>query len=283
MDQHREQNRRSWNAVVPVHNSHRADQVAFFRDGGSTLFPEELALLGDVRGQRVAHLLCNAGQDALSLAQRGAIVTGVDISDAAIRSAQEIAAATGIAATFVRRDVYAWLATTATTTERFDVVYCAYGAMCWLHDLDTWARGVAAILKENGRFVLVEFHPVSNMFDHDWHFTAPYPPGGRTLHLPGVGDYVGASRGGLTPSSFAAGVQDFVNPEPCVVYQWGVGEVITALAGAGLSVTALHEYPYTNGERPFARMREEVGRRMFPPPDVPALPLMYGLAAIKGR
>jgi SAM-dependent methyltransferase len=283
MMDHGEQNRRSWNAVVPAHNSHRADQIKFFRSGGSTLFGEELALLGDVQGKRVAHLLCNSGQDTLSLAHLGAIVTGVDISDAAIQHATHLAQQTGIAATFVRSDVYAWLGHAASTNDRFDVVYCAYGAVCWLHDLQAWADGVAAILDPGGRFVLVEFHPVSNMFDPDWQFARSYPATGRPLVLPGVGDYVGASAGGLTPSGFAPGVQDFHNPEPCILYQWGVGEVVTALANAELRITALHEYPYSNGERPFANMREDVARRMLPPSDVPAMPLMYGVVAVKDR
>lgn len=269
--------------MVPAHASHHADQIAFLRNGGSTLFAEELALLGDVVSKRVAHLLCNSGQDTLSLAQRGAMVTGVDISDAAIKHAMHLAQQTGIAASFVRSDVYDWLAHAASTNDHFDIVYCAYGAVCWLHDLQAWANGVAAILRPGGRFVLVEFHPVSNMFDADWQFARAYPSGGRPMVLPGVGDYVGASAGGLTPSGFAPGIDHFDNPEPCVLYQWGVGEVVTALAGAGLRITALHEYPYSNGERPFANMREDAQRRMLPPLDVPTIPLMYGVAAVKDQ
>ena len=74
----REQNRRSWNAATRAHNSHKADQAAFLRNGGSTLYAEELELLGDVVERRLVHLLCNSGQDSLSLAAMGARVTGVD-------------------------------------------------------------------------------------------------------------------------------------------------------------------------------------------------------------
>jgi SAM-dependent methyltransferase len=267
--------------VVPAHESHRADQAAFFRGGGSTLFAEERALLGNLAGRTVVHLMCNTGQDTLSLARLGAIVTGVDLSDSAIASARELAAATELAATFVRADVYDWLRQTAAGAQRFDVVYCAYGVICWLDDLQPWARGIAAILKSGGRFVLVEFHPVSNMFDQQWRLVADYPAGGRLLALPGIGDYVGTSEGGLTPSGYAEGMQNFENPEPCYLHQWGLGEVVTALAEAGLAITALHEYPYTNGERPFAEMRADADRRMYSPDGVPALPLMYGLAARK--
>ena len=56
-----------------------------------------------------------------------------------------------------------------------------------------------------------------------------------------------------------------------------------SLARAGLEITALEEYPYSNGERHFANMRELSGRRMLPPENVPAVPLMYGVRAEKNR
>ncbi|MDQ3793582.1 MAG: class I SAM-dependent methyltransferase, partial [Actinomycetota bacterium] len=96
----REQNRLSWNAVAGAHESHRGDLAGFLRSGGSTLFPEELELLGNLEGKTLAHLQCNSGGDSLSLAGRGATVTGVDISDEAIAFARQLAADTGIPATF---------------------------------------------------------------------------------------------------------------------------------------------------------------------------------------
>src|ERR671921_1609676 len=102
----REQNRLSWNAVVGVHDSHRGDLAGFLRKGGSTLFPEERALLGDLNGKALAHLQCNSGGDSLSLALLGASVTGVDISDEAISSARNLSSEAGIPADFVRADIY---------------------------------------------------------------------------------------------------------------------------------------------------------------------------------
>jgi SAM-dependent methyltransferase len=49
-------NRQSWNEATRAHNSHKADQARFLREGGSTLFPEELELLGDLRGKTLLHL-----------------------------------------------------------------------------------------------------------------------------------------------------------------------------------------------------------------------------------
>ena len=278
----REQNRRSWNAVVPAHESHRLDQAAFFQRGGLTLFPEERELLGDVAHRSVVHLLCNTGQDTLSLAQLGAIVTGVDISDVAIERARQLAAESNIAAAFECMDVYDWLQKAAKHGQRFDIVYAAYGVVCWLHDLQQWAQGIASVLNAGGRFVLVEFHPVSNMLNADWQLTAAYPTGGRRLLLDGVGDYVGASLGGLTPGGYHHGVQNFHNPEPCHLFRWGLAEVVMALIKAGLTIEGLHEYPYVNGEHPFNDMQQIEGRRLLPPSHVPSMPLMYGLAARKG-
>jgi len=274
----REQNRRSWNAVVPAHQSHRPGQAAFLRAGGRSVFPEELALLGELAGRSLLHLLCNAGQDSLSFAALGAQVTGVDISDAAIEQARRLSAESGIAAEFVRADVYDFL---AAPPRSYDLIYCGYGAICWLHDLELFARGVAAALAPGGRFALMEFHPASNMFDANWRLAHSYPAGGTLLTLDGVGDYVGAAGGGLSPGGFAEGVAGFVNPEPCHLFRWGVGEVVSALAGAGLVLRALREFTYVNGERPFERMEPAGERRWRQPDDVPAIPLMYGVMAEK--
>ncbi len=73
-----ELNRRSWNTATVAHNSHKGDQAAFFRHGGST----ERKLLGDVTGLRL--LQCKAGQGTPSLARDGADATSVDIADEAI-------------------------------------------------------------------------------------------------------------------------------------------------------------------------------------------------------
>jgi len=278
----REQNRLSWNAVVGAHESHRGDLAGFLREGGSTLFPEELALLGDLRGKTLAHLQCNSGGDSLSLVSLGARVTGVDISDEAISSARRLSRESGISADFVRADVYDWLGEAAREERRFDVVFSSYGVVCWLPDLNSWARGIAAVLRPGGRFVLVDFHPVAEIFDESWNLSGSYPSDGEARLLgEGVGDYVGESGGGLTPAGFVEGVRNFGNPERCHLFSWGLGEVVTALAGAGLRITTLEEYAYSNGERHFAGMRELPGRRMVPPDGVPAVPLMYAIQAEK--
>jgi len=280
-----EENRLSWNEATKAHNSHKRDQARFLREGATTLFPEELELLGDVRGLSLVHLQCNAGQDTLSLAQLGAIVTGVDISDEAIAFAERLAEESGISPTFTRTDVYDWLEQAARNGQRFDVVFCSYGALCWLSDLRLWARGVAAVLRPGGRFVCVDFHPLLMVFDEqDWTLKYPYFGEGRAFTWEqGIGDYVAASGEVLAPSGYLDGVQGFRNPRRCHEFQWTIGEIVTALLDAGLIISALKEYPYSNGAKLCQRMRETPGKRLLPPEGMPSLPLMFGIVARKAE
>ena len=272
-----EANRVSWNLATEAHNSHKRDQAAFFRAGGSTLFPDEIDLLGDLHGKTLLHLQCNAGQDTLSLAQLGATVTGVDISDTAIDFARKLSVDSGILATFERADIFDWLAKDAA---RYDVVFVSYGALVWLSDLKAWGRGIARVLKADGRLVLLEFHPVFGIFEEGWKPTYDYM-GGTHLSFGGVGDYVALSGDVLAPSGYEEGVVEFANPHPSHEFCWGVADIVSALLDAGLLLRALREYPYSNGFKRFGDMRDLPGGRFTVPEGMPQLPMMLGLVAQK--
>jgi len=272
-----EENRQSWNAATDAHNSHKADQAAFFRSGGSTLYPDEIELLGDLHGKSLVHLQCNAGQDTLSLARLGATVTGVDISDTAITFAQQLSADTNIPATFIRSDVYDWFEQAAQRG-----AFSSYGAIIWLSDIAAWAKGIASILKPGGKVVVLDFHPYPMIFDWDWQPKFSYFNGANGEHFAnGVGDYVAIAGDVLTPSGYVEGVKDFVNPHPGHEFNWSISEIITALLQAGLSLKTYKEYPYFNGAKLFNDMRPGEGNRYYPPETMPSLPLMYGLVAQK--
>ncbi|ARF89745.1 class I SAM-dependent methyltransferase [Burkholderia cenocepacia] len=274
-----ELNRLSWNTATVAHNSHKGDQAAFFRNGGSTLFPEERELLGDLTGLRLLHLQCNAGQDTLSLVRDGADATGVDISDEAIDFARRLSADAGLPARFERADVLDWMPEAAARGERFDRVFTSYGAICWLSDLSAWARGIASLLAPGGRFAMIEFHPFSLYFDEQWQPRYDYFKSDATEEPAGVGDYVAASGTGLGEQHDHPGIVGFANPHPSYEFMWGIGDVVNALVSAGLAIERLNEYPYANGWKGFDGMRELEGRRMVPPEGMPRLPLMYAIAA----
>lgn len=275
-----EDNRLSWNEATKAHNSHKGDQAQFFRAGGSTLFPEETELLGTIAGLSLVHLQCNAGQDTLSLARLGAIVTGVDISDEAILFAQTLSQQSGIAAAFERSDLFDWFEVVIDRAAQFDIAFASYGAICWISDLNLWAQGIAAILKPGGRLVVVDFHPVAMLFDQDWSHRFPYFADGAITWEEGISDYVAASGTGLA-IDYQTGIENFRNPHRSHEFQWGMAEIITAILNAGLTLKTFKEYPYSNGCKLFERMHETADRRTFPPDDIPNLPLMYGIVAQK--
>ena len=279
-----EDNRLSWNAVTPAHNSHKGDQASFFRCGGCKLYPEDRELLGDVRGLEIVHLQCNCGQDTLSIANLGARqVTGVDISDTAIDFAEQLGRDAGVTnAKFLRSDVYDWFdRATGDSGERFDIAFSSYGALCWLSDLGTWARGVASILKPGGWLVLVDYHPASQMFDAKLERKYSYFAEGRAqTWADGVGDYV-AETGTSPYGAFLPGVQRFKNPHPVHEFQWAIGEIVTAILDAGLALTTLKEFPYANGNKAFESMRNIGGDRWALPPESANIPLMYAVSAQK--
>lgn len=279
-----EDNRRSWNAATLAHNSHKGNQIHFFRQGGSTLFPEERELLGPIENQRVLHLQCNSGQDSLSLAQLGAKVTGVDISDEAIDFARSLSIRTGIRGEFHRADLYDWLADAGDVGRRFDVVFSSYGTVCWLSDLELWARLLARVLARGGRLVTVDFHPMLYMLDEDGGLQRPYSSHGTALSdEQGVGDYVGDSGPSLVPWGFQEGIRNFRNPYPTHFFHWGIGEILASLLDAGMVLDVFREYPYANGCRFFRHGQVAGRRRHLPPLALPSLPMMYGLIMTKSN
>lgn len=277
---HHQINRLSWNEGTMAHNSHKGDQASFFRRGGNTLFSEEQQLLGDIAGKTLLHLQCNSGQDTLSLANHlGALATGVDISDEAIRFARQLSHDSGIAAEFVRADIYDFF---EENQALYDVVFCSYGVLCWLSNLESWGRGIDRCLRPGGRFVLIDFHPAFAIFDEEWNLRYEYMGGVFHEFESGIGDYVALTGAAAETDALEPGIEDFVNPYPGVEYQWGVAEVVMGLVRAGLSLVDLQEYQFSNGFKPIGGMRELGERRYGMGERLPqAFPLMISIVAQK--
>jgi len=256
---------RSWNFATRAHNAHKRDQASFFRDGGSTLFSEELELLGPLPGRRLLHTLCNSGQDTLSLARQGAETVGVDLSDEAIGFAQDLAKSSGISATFLQSEALAFLHGPLEPTP-FDLVFGSYGCLAWLDDLEAYFQGIAKRLKLGGRVVIVEFHPMAWSFDAGFGLCDSYFAPDHLYSQP-VGDYVGAASGALSPSGHVASEAPYVNPHLAHAFQHTVSDVVCAVLAAGLELETLREWPYANGCRlcPGLVPRPEDPRRFTTP------------------
>ena len=168
-------------AWTAIHTTGSVYDVPRFRDDptDARIDPEQTEV-GDVTGKSLLHLQCHFGLDTLSWARLGAgHVTGVDFSEPAIAFARELAADTRLAdrSRFIVSDIYDLPGPLA--GETFDIVYTGGGALCWLPDLESWARIVAGFVKPGGIFYIYEVHPVLWAIDDDQDYW-----GGETISMP---------------------------------------------------------------------------------------------------
>src|SRR3984885_9700406 len=88
-------NRAHWDALAAVHGQDAYYDTEALIAGRDTLTPEEddavRASVSSVSGLDVLHVQCHIGFDTISLARRGARVTGVDFSAASLAKAAAIA------------------------------------------------------------------------------------------------------------------------------------------------------------------------------------------------
>jgi len=266
MNKHTATNQQNWDSRVALHMASAEYDLDGFRQTRCSLKSIELNELGDVTGKTLLHLQCHFGMDTLSWAARGAKVTGVDFSERAIAEARKLADELDIDAQFIQSDIYAL---PEHLTSPFDIVYTTYGVLCWLGDLARWAEIIADALKLDGTFYIIDGHPAGDMF---------------------VVDSVGSLRPEY--SYFNSGPERFESEQSYVgehealqspaTYQWehSVGEIVTALADAGLKIQFLHEFPFAMYQR-LSTMREDVDGWWRLPDDEVDIPFLFSLMATK--
>jgi 2-polyprenyl-3-methyl-5-hydroxy-6-metoxy-1,4-benzoquinol methylase len=151
-------NRRNWNERATIHGQDATGDYMLdrFRSGEDALHAIEAAELGDISGKRVLHLQCHIGRDTLCLARRGAVVTGLDFSSAALDVARRLAEDTGLSADFVLGTVDQ---APHLTPGPFDLVFTSWGTICWLSDTKVWAGAIASVLAPGGELYFADAHP----------------------------------------------------------------------------------------------------------------------------
>ncbi|WP_372774902.1 class I SAM-dependent methyltransferase [Mangrovibacterium sp.] len=220
-------NKKLWNARTAIHFKSEFYGVNEFRKGGTSLKRIELERLGDLSGKKVLHLQCHFGQDSISLARMGAKVTAVDLSDEAIRKANELAKDCGVDVEFICCDLYQL---PDHLQDEFDLVFTSYGVIGWLPDLNRWAAVVARFLKQGGRFLLVEFHPLIWIFDSKFtHIQYNYF---------NTGPIVETEQGTYTDRGAPIELE-------YVGWNHPTSDVITSLLKNGLTITAFEEFDYS--------------------------------------
>ncbi len=161
------QNLEAWDSMANLHA--QGAGAEFYRieqwlAGESKIAPWELEEVGSVKGKSLLHMQCHIGADTLSWAREGAKVTGLDFSPNAISEAERFAKILKINdAKFVVSNVSD--AVESLKGEKFDILYTGRGALCWLPDLQEWAKACSELVKSGGILYLEESTPMLNALD----------------------------------------------------------------------------------------------------------------------
>lgn len=227
-------NRATWDQRAPAHAASPGYAIERFvaePDYISDVVRFDLPRLGDLRGARGVHLQCHIGTDTVSLARLGARMTGVDFSPTAINEARTLAARLDVDVDFVESDVYA--AAEQLDAESFDLVFTGIGALCWLPDVRRWAQVVAGLLRPGGRLFIREGHPML------WSLADARDDGLLVIDYP----YFETAEPMVfdEPGTYVETDVEFTHS---LTHQWnhGLGEIVTAVQGAGLVLTMLVEH-----------------------------------------
>ena len=150
-------------------------------------------------------------------------------------------------------------------------MFVSVGSIGWLPDLDGWARVVADLLEPGGRLLLQETHPFAEVFDdhrREAELAVTYPYLAREpFHDEDEGTY--------------ADLDARFEHNRTVSWVYPIGDVITALAMAGLRIDALHES--RDCMWPRFRLMTQVAPDRFelPDPYLDAIPNTYTLLATR--
>ena len=139
MDEFIAANRLNWDDRAKLHSTDTTGmyRIAQVLAGGDVLHAIESAELGDIAGRRLVHLQCHIGLDTISLANRGAIATGLDFPPKrsprrAISPSAPAATSASCSPTSTKRP--------RRSAQTYEVAYVTWGAINWLPDIFRWAQ-----------------------------------------------------------------------------------------------------------------------------------------------
>lgn len=205
-------------------DEYQATHGAFLGDIGFVWGPEghteaELAVLGPVAGRDVLEVGAGACQCSRWVRAQGGRSYGLDLSHRQLQHSRRIDEATGVVVPAVQAT-----ATALPFADRsFDIVFCSFGALQFVHDIDVAIEETARVLRPGGRFAFSITHPTRWMFPDD-----PTEEG------------LIASQSYWDRTPYVE-VDDVTGETAYVEHHRTLGDWVALLAGAGFRITDLLE------------------------------------------
>lgn len=211
-------------------DEYQATHGEFLGDIGFLWGPEglteaEAGILGDLRGRDVLEVGSGAGQCSRWINSMGGRAIGLDLSHRQLQHSRRIDEMSGVVVPSVRG--------TAThlpfADNSFDVVFCSFGALQFVADIDRAVAETARVLRPGGRYAFSITHPTRWMFPDD------------------------PTEGGLTASQSYwdrtpyVEVDDETGATSYVEHHRTLGDWVALLAGHGFRITTLLEPQWPEG------------------------------------
>ena len=141
---------------------------AFLGDVGFVWGPEGLTedaagVLGEVTGRDVLEVGSGAGQCSRWVRSRGGRAIGLDLSHRQLQHSRRIDEESGLRVPSVRGTATAL----PFTDGAFDIVFCSFGALQFVRDIEAAVGETARVLRPGGRFAFSITHPTRWMFPDD--------------------------------------------------------------------------------------------------------------------
>ena len=222
-----------WETLAAFHGTgsdrfYDVDALVAGHDSFTDLEENALALAtsnNGVEGLDVIHIQSHIAFDSISMARRGARVTAVDFSPTALRRANEIAALAGVALTTIQSDSRDL---PHSLDGRFDLAYATIGVLGWIDDLIAWMHSASRVLRPGGHLVIVEIHPLTNVFGSRDPLIADFPYGGGVpFAWRGTGSYANPN------ADFTTSTEE---------YPHSISEIVESVINAELELTTLREH-----------------------------------------
>lgn len=234
---HQESTRQAWNLTAKKYQPDLETDVAFLQSGGVAFSEREVDMIRSLNKPETAiHLCCSHGQETLSLLNLGIQnVVGIDFSQSMLDLAKR-------KSDLLKNGNARWILSPVLETPRAlygsaDLVFIGNGGIPWISDINLLASILANLLKPGGYVFVSEGHPLNWIWETHCETHALKPQGHSYFDTqPRHNDSF--------PASAVDRYVDKGEPAPLAwEYQWTLGQVVTAVAKAGLTVEKLTEYP----------------------------------------
>lgn len=211
-------------------DEYQATHGAFLGDVGFVWGPEGLTeadagALGTLAGRDVLELGSGAGQCSRWVRAQGGRAVGLDLSFRQLQHGLRIDAETGVAVASVQATATAL----PFADDSFDVVFCSFGALQFVADIEVCVAEVARVLRPGGRFVFSITHPTRWAFPDD----------------PGEAGLV-ASQSYWDRTPYVE-VDDATGAVTYVEHHRTLGDWVALLTAAGFALTTLLEPEWPEG------------------------------------